>query len=646
MEKSDVRKENHPLYSYFEKLIREHHVGFAPVEMNAGGGKSYQMDRVIEDYTDPDRVHGSDCTVNDETPCSYRFMIMAPAKKILQQDLDDLTEHGFYEGRGNLIGKKTSREIIWIRSQVEAGNDFFAAENRRVFKRPKFKDQKQGKIFDQALDRYGKALDSIKRTMKYDPELESDDGKKRLRELSRARSHFNRVIKRMCMEKYAPAKAGIRSHNPDMSDEEIYDQIVDMIKRDPDYEFLKWYSPILYAENSAVILLTSSKGDYPVSNPVCISIVHQKDYYEHNHKDDPYLKRHSAPIVQHIALENLQDEKQKEERAIQREERKIREAAEKAAAEKAADETGTDKAQDAEDDNTDEMIKAAVKKIKEQRMPLVDKLLDECLIKHDIAEGHLTLADWEQDGTWYFIAGFYQTPADQNKNKKQAEFLLSCMELHADKSFRLVPMEKLIHESNEFGLSPEKFQEIMSRFCCTYDRETECAVISPSGHVYYIMEQRLRFLLPDTMTYQTIRNGLPVKPAKEISLRKTGTIILENGTEVNDPLDTLFGAVRNVNVWNSPDGHAVFYTAGDTTKPKTNYPSASNACRVRAIIMDDGKSPVDKDDPEIQAILQSLWMPLVRATLSPSVLPCQAKYCREYLKMSGEYNRVYRQTEK
>lgn len=328
---------------------------------------------------------------------------------------------------------------------------------------------------------------------------------------------------------------------------------------------------------------------------VCISIVHSDDYYDLNHLPDPYLMAHTAPIVQHAVLENLRD-------SIQ---------------EKTISSTAA-------------------------------KLLDECLIKRDVLQGCMHLQEWPQDGTWYFTAGFYQSPLDKDsRKKKKAEFLLAAMELHPDRTCRFASLKELKSGSRGLSMDADDLIDIEDAFRKiqrTYGQQPECAVITPSGHTYYIVEQMLRFLLPDKESYENITDRLPdPRPPKldnKMSLRSKGTVTFDDGTTAENPMDTLFGAVRNVNVWNAEDRHAVFYTAGSTTAPQSNYPTSANACRVRAIISED-HGVVDKDDPEIQAILDCLWMPLVRATMSPSVLPCQAKYCREYLKASGEYAKTF-----
>lgn len=344
---------------------------------------------------------------------------------------------------------------------------------------------------------------------------------------------------------------------------------------------------------------------------VVVSLVHERKYYERRNLPDRYNSPHRTPVVQHIDLETLEkalrDLSQKEERARK---------------------------------------KGKTLKPQERLLPAVSRVLDECLFKKDVTCHEASLWNWKREGTWFFISGYYQGPQNVPGNgQKDAFFLLSCMEQREDNTCSFASMDELESGKKHLDIDTQSLLDVQGWFekqqdC--YGQHPECAVITPSGRCYYIVRQDNRFLLPDKAVYVEIMDRLPDASVEKVNLRRKCSLTLQDGSVVEDPLDRLFGAMTNINVWNGEDGRSVLYTAGvHSGNLQDSYPSFARACVMRAIVTDDGKK-VEMDDPEIRTILDALWMPMIRATKDPSVLPYQAKYCREYLKLSGAYERAYR----
>lgn len=277
--------------------------------------------------------------------------------------------------------------------------------------------------------------------------------------------------------------------------------------------------------------------------------------------------------------------------------------------------------------------------------PEISRVLDECLIKQEIVRGRLSLWDWKHTGTWHFVAGYHQGKDSYGKKRGKAFDLLACMEQREDNTCSFATMDELEHGKKQMSVDATTVKHVLGWFegRKEYGRHPECAVVTPSGHCFLIMRLDNRFLLPEKKTYESIMDRLP---EGKVNLRRKGSLTLKDGTVVEDPLEVLFGALTNINVWNAENGHAVLYTSGIIPENlRDNRPSFARACIMRAIVAEDG-SEVDQDDPEIQAILDALWMPLIRSTRDPSVLPFQAKYCREYLRLCGAYEKAYREEDK
>lgn len=230
----------HPLYEYLSSLCREHRTGLAPIEMNAGGGKSYQMDHFIADHIK-----------------EYRFMVLCPAKKILDQSLNDLEKLGLHEGVG--------QDIVWIRSQEDTARKFFEEKEKNTFRLPKDFGEKQP-LFDAAIKAYQDALNNLDSSEKFAGAMKDRFEEEARVHLSSTIRKLNQTIREIGFSRFSSLKTELIK-NQKMPKGEAYNEVVKKILEDEDFEFLKWYCPLLYAQDAPVILMTRSKADYQISDP-------------------------------------------------------------------------------------------------------------------------------------------------------------------------------------------------------------------------------------------------------------------------------------------------------------------------------------------------------------------------------------------
>lgn len=388
-----------------------------------------------------------------------------------------------------------------------------------------------------------------------------------------------------------------------------------------------------------------------------IRLIHNKDYYKEAKLPDKHAEDYRR-LVQHLTIEDVDALFTALERKGKKNKKKKKDTDEIAeeSLEDSADEDGSN----AKPVTEEEKLKAL--------MPVCRKMLLELLFKRDLYDSFPPDAEKQgahplntvrfstASGPWTFLAGFYQTKDDQKKKKGQkpkAEYLLACMQLWSDGSFDIASLTEMQSRADR----PKYTQTIRSAANRIGEKENdfsgfrgthpEMAVIMPDGHTLLISKTPLQ-PLPDLTQYRKLLFDADHNGVKREKLRNK-TVHTESGIlDGREAVTILTGAMTGINWFTNPKmpGRIFYFAGGHPGDYRFTPPKEEKADSIY-MIEDKSSRHYENGIPEdvLLTVMEMLMIPVIRGDGSATVVPFPAKYCREYLRFTGEYDSFYGKSE-